>query len=359
MPLPSSTINPYNFSNQYAASADIAQGASQLANQTARLGASISASITENNQRKEAQALAPQLAATYQQGFKDILGGNPAQGLSTIYGASMNAATNPFLARMAESANTAANWATNNYLKLQMDTAQGNNQLQMAQMRNAEWDRRQGIENAEYDRRMGIRSQQGENKSLTPLQKFNANNSFNASVSKVFEDLDGATTDAEFNAAKSRLKQMIQGARQIGLSADIEGVFAQASPEERAKIKAAEAEMNALEKDIDTHWKATEWITGNRAEATEKFNAAKAKFDSLKSATESALGRERDQFEKQLQSSPQAQEDLPVQVGNEDIIPIVPDNSAPQEIGEGAVIGNPQTGERMILRNGQWQPFNE
>lgn len=153
MPLPSSTINPYNFSNQYAASADIAQGAAQLANQTARLGASISASITENNQRKEAQALAPQLAATYQQGFKDILGGNPAGGLASIYGASMQASTNPFLARMADSANTAANWATNNYLKSQMEGAQGNSQMAMFNARNQEYDRRQGMANEEWDRR--------------------------------------------------------------------------------------------------------------------------------------------------------------------------------------------------------------
>lgn len=310
MALPSATINPYNFSNQYAAQGQLAQGAAQLANQTARLGASISASITENNQRKEAQALAPQLTGLYQQGFRDITTGNIPQGLSTIYGASIQASQNPFLAKMAESANTAANWATNNYMKLQMDVGQGNSQLAMMNLRNAEEDRRFKRDNAEFDRRYNIRSQQqGENKPLTPLQKFNANNSFNASVSKVFEDLNAATTDDEFNAAKARLKQMIQGARDIGLAADSSTVFAQASPEERAKIKAAGQKVSDLEKQIDgAFWNSTK--TALKADLA----AAKADFDNLKKETNAVLERERAQFEQQNQS--QGADTIPLQ-GNE------------------------------------------
>lgn len=326
MALPSASIGYYDFGNQYRAGAELAQGSRQIANQMVNLGASISASLTENNQRKEAQALAPQLAATYQQGFKDIFSGNPAGGLSTIYGASAQASTNPFLARMAESATTAANWATNNFMKQQMQANSLNAQSQLAQDRNDEYNRRFAMQNEEYDRRFGMRQDTTESKPLTPLQKFNANNTFNQSVSKVFEDLDAASTDQEFNSAKARLKQMIQGARQIGLSADIEGVFAQASPEERAKIKAAEAEMNDLEKEVDSRW---EW-TGGKQEAREKLAAAKAKFESLKSATESALKRERDQFEKDLNTVPQG--DLPNDpVGNEDIIPMAPQGSASDE----------------------------
>src|SRR6478736_934912 len=327
MALPSSTIGFYDFGNQYRAGSELAQGSRQIANQMVNLGASISASLTENNQRKEAQQLAPQLAQTYQQGFQDIFNGNPSGGLSTIYGASMSASQNPFLAKMAESATTAANWATNNFMKQQMQANSLNAASQLAQDRNDEYNRRFGMQNEEYDRRFGMRQDTTENKPLTPLQKFNANNTFNQSVSKVFEDLDAASTDAEFNSAKTRLKQMIQGAKQIGLSADIEGVFAQASPEEREKIKAAQSEMNDLEKDVDNHW---EW-TGGKQSAREKLVAAKAKFESLKSATESALKRERDQFEKEINTVPS--DDLPSgPVGNEDVIPLVP---GPNQLTQG------------------------
>lgn len=251
MALPSASIGYYDFGNQYRAGAELAQGSRQIANQMVNLGASISASLTENNQRKEAQALAPQLAATYQQGFTDIFNGNPSGGLSTIYGASAQASTNPFLARMAESATTAANWATNNFMKQQMQVNSINAQSQLAQDRNDEYNRRFGMQNEEYDRRYGMRQDTAENKPLTPSQKFDASIKVQKESDRLFKILNETSDETEYTNALTGLNNVLSAAGKIGEAADLPEVFRAATPEQRDELKAHLSNLRDLQTKIN------------------------------------------------------------------------------------------------------------
>lgn len=114
----------YNFGNAYAGLQQQAQGSSHLANRLAGLGAQIADTISTQNMRREADALAPVIGQQYQAGLQQIMSGDVGGGLGAIYSTGAMASRNPLLARMANDASQAAGYIANNYLKGQLQNAE-------------------------------------------------------------------------------------------------------------------------------------------------------------------------------------------------------------------------------------------
>ncbi len=108
MPLPSSTIQANNFNPIVAGQQAQNQQSEFLVNNLSNLGQSISDSISINNMRKEAQAVAPQLQQAYNQGFQAIDQGDIGAGLSHIAGINAQYAGNPILAKIGSEAQQSA-----------------------------------------------------------------------------------------------------------------------------------------------------------------------------------------------------------------------------------------------------------
>lgn len=330
MPLPNASIGFYDFGSQYAGNARIAQGSQQLAQQTAQLGASITASLVENNQRKEAQQLAPQLAATYKQGFQDIMSGNPAQGLSSIYGASMSASQNPFLARMAEGANTAANWATNNFMKQQAQLNSANTAAGLMSARNQEWRDRADITNQEWRDRQGLLQENRENKPLNASQKFNASLKVQKESDRLFKTLNETEDETEYTNALQSLNNVIQAAGKIGEAAELPDVFKAATPAQRDELKKNLSTLRDLQTKInvgETESGGVPYFGWGKTDNKKRLQEVQKTVDAIHKTAQEALKLEGGDSE-----DVPVNKDLPLNpVGNEDVIPLVPDPNLPTQ----------------------------
>lgn len=129
MALPSPNIGIYDFGQAQRGIAMQQDATQYLVQNMTNLGKGIAESISLNNARKEAEELGPIIQSQYMNAFKEIENGNVAQGLSGVYGTSMQISANPLLKRIAQDANQAASYASTAAYRRTMEGIELENRL--------------------------------------------------------------------------------------------------------------------------------------------------------------------------------------------------------------------------------------